>query len=914
MFHRFRTLQLRLVASACVICLQLVALAPHIRAQQNLTLGVLMPSLDTIRTVEPGYFNLLDATFRIVEWVTADINTNVALPAGYRFNLVYWDSGFARQRSVDAAIRGLQAGSLGLVGEWASKNTIPAALATPTFRMPMCGGASTSDELSNKVEFPLHFRLIPPDKSQGIFLAQVCKYLEWTSVNLMTVNEPYGLSLAKMFTDTAKALNITIQRSYLIQQNWALPSEFDPLLASLADSPSRITLFMGVPEKFAHVVKSAAKFKFGSDWTWVGGDAWVATQDVLVEYNLSAAEKAILDGLLFAWPAETAPGHPRYDLMNQRWQQQFGNTNFSTTSYALNLASCVEVLAYSWLSVIQREGLGRVLNRTYSPRLEDFIGTPRDTVSGRAVFTPEGDRNGTFELFNTYKGASKVFLRYSDGSFTKINEPIFANGLSTIPDGKVKYIHMYPSTESPGVQAVLGITGIAMALVLGSWCMIVYYRKSRRIRHLGLPFTAVLCIGLLVSLLTPFLAAGYPTDFTCSAQYWTLVLGFSLSLSSIWIRSYRIFKVFDNRVLSKSQSVKTSSLVRRMLILPIVQVVLLSIGQAQGPFRPSVKSVGAIVQYSCVDDSGRHIGNSMLYTASALDAAILVLLAWVSYKIRGIHTSFKDTVFIAYSIHNLIIAAIVSSAIAALFDGQSLVMYYVKSCGTLYANMALFSTMVFRHVYHLPLEARQARDGANAMNAMNDDQEDSSGIDDGTPSSGASGSVGTASQLGSKSIFAGVYAVKQSTGFFRRWAKCEVTMLQNEGLLSIFDPACKGSGRAVRVKYCILDIDPPDYPLCLAISCPGTDAFAIQFNSQTERSRWAAVMSTAGAAQRDASSGVIASMIRARTMSMAGAATAGRSASISAALPPQAGLTPAGLSVGKPVLKATRKASHGSAA
>ncbi|ORZ36741.1 periplasmic binding protein-like I, partial [Catenaria anguillulae PL171] len=585
----------------------------------------------------------------MIDWVADDVNQRVAIPAGYRFNVQLFDTKYNRRGSVNAVTRASrQTGMVGLIGEWVSSNTVPAALASDAFNIPMCGGAATADELSDKDTFPLFFRLLPADSGQGEFLAQLALHLNWTTVNLISMNHAYGQSLSKKFKSVAQTLNIAVERNYLAQPSWTI-AEATTVLSGLTDSSSRIVFFMGMAEDFMVIPKAASKLNLSpNDWTWVGGDAWSSLYSIGTSKgtpgasNLTDSELLFLQGTLHVYPAEVVPGFARFDSMAARWKQQFGNNIFSESVYALFLASCSEVLIQSWVDILARVGVQSVLNRTYVPTLADFISTPRDTVSGRAAFSTTGDRSGSFEVYNLQKsGSNQLYMRYVAGSFVQVNEPVFANGVSAVPNWKARYTEMYAAIDSPGVQAVLAATGVSMALVVGSWCMIVYHRKSRRIRHLGLPFTAFLCVGLLISLVTPFLASGYPTPFTCTAQYWTLVLGFSLSLSSIWIRSYRIFKVFDNRVLSKSQSVKTSSLVRRMLILPTVQVVLLLVLQFQGPFLPlSKKTTSSVAQLLCADISGKGIGDILLFSAAGLDAALLAMLAWVSYKIRTIHTSY----------------------------------------------------------------------------------------------------------------------------------------------------------------------------------------------------------------------------------------------------------------------------------
>ncbi|ORZ36781.1 periplasmic binding protein-like I [Catenaria anguillulae PL171] len=836
---------------------------------------------------------MLNNTLKILDFVTSDLNENVAQPAGYRFNLRHFDSGFGLRQTATSAIHAQQQGALGLIGEWTSTNSIAAALTTNAFGVPMCGGAATATDLSNKSIYPLYFRLIASDglfiPGQGAFLAHLCKRWNWALVNVLVAEDAFGLSVLAAFRETAQALgNIQTHVTVTVPAtNKATQSDYDLAVQTLAKSPSRILITLIQTKEFVLFAKAAAKTNLGRDWVLIGGDN-ALTFSASSDGSLTERERVYYNGILAVASIEANPGFPRFDTMAARWQQQFGDQVFSQTLYALHLAGCAEVLVHSWLDILQRPsvgGLASIRNKTYVPGLADYISVPRDTVSGRTVFEPSGDRNGTYLVYNVRANGSKaiVFRQQPDGQLRALDPIQLLDGSSTIPDGRAKYTVLFPARETPGVIVIQAISGLLMLAVLVSWCIILFYRKSRRVRHLGLPFITVFCVGLCISLATPIISAGMPTSATCTAQYWTLVLGFSLCLSSIWIRLYRIWMVYDNRILSKSHSIKTVALVRRMMVMPVVQVVLLGVMNAQGGHKPVrvVLSSGSLAQDLCVDGSGQGVADGLFYTAASLDAILLFLLGVISWKTRQVHTSFKDTVYIAIAIHNLILAAIISFALAALFESQSVTVYFVKAIGVIYANLILFLTMVFRHVIHLRQESVAAPTPASMVQTVNEGEEEGSSMVAGSGALSSSMAGGQGSTLG-KSSFGGVYAIKPTTGLFRRWSRYEVTLSTSEGVLTLFPYSSTASGastttggggggggtsatgapllgsphgQALRVRACILDVDPVDYPNCIAISLPSgsTNAFMIQFNSHTERGRWAAAMQALGAGQRAAS-------------------------------------------------------------
>ncbi|KAI9164617.1 hypothetical protein H9P43_008476 [Blastocladiella emersonii ATCC 22665] len=805
----------------------------------------------------------MEISLRVIKFVMDDLNNGTAHPAGYHFNLLFGDTKYQRLSSVEAAIDLQSKGAIALLGEWSSSNTIPIALTSTSFNSLLCSGSATSDELSSVVDYPLFIRTISSDSYQGVVMARIARNFNWMSVNMFTVgDDAYAVSLAKAFQTTAATLNITIARTYTVQTLWAL-DDFHGVVTQLADSPSRVSVIFAQPDQAYQIPLLARRNGFGPDWVWFGCEALSLMDTPFLEaHGLTPAELAYYEGFLLAWPAELAPGSPRYESVVAKWQRVYNDTVIKETAYALFMGSCLDVLVNTFIDLVRRVGLAPVVNRTHKLDLADFV-VNRDSVSGFIDFAANGDRNGKFQVLNFQNSAYVPVYSVRNGTFSTLAPVKFADGSSVIPDWRPKYVEILPDERSAGVIIVSTLTGLVIAAVVVAWVAIVVNRKSKRVRHLGLPFTAVLCIGIVMCLSASFLMAGRPTPLKCEAQYWVMILGYSLTLSSLWIRSYRLWKIFD-RVLTKSTAVRTRPLLFRMLALPVLQIILLIIHSATSPLQAAPLISGSTIQYQCKASSAG--GTALLYVAAGIDGLLLVLLAYLSFKIRRIHSSYQDTMWIAYLMHHLLIAACIAIPVIVLFSTATIVTYYVRAVAVIYTNVAIFSSMVARHNFALPDRANQDPNAAMLETL------------DGAGGPGSGGGQETLSAGGStaqRNVLSGVYPVKSTTGFLRRWQNRDVVLLSAEGLLVVASIERQHPGQSFSVKQLILEADPVDMELCVVLAHPGTDAFAIQFNSAAERTKWVAAFQACGTSGKSTPTSSAMSRLRVKSMAIRSSVTSG---------------------------------------
>ncbi|KAI9152527.1 hypothetical protein H9P43_009319 [Blastocladiella emersonii ATCC 22665] len=812
---------------------------------QNLTIGLALGSDSAfVAANDPSHLSTVGNARRLLNWTLDDINTNLAHPRGIHFALDWVDSKFTQLGTTKGALDLYSRGAVGLIGEWYSSYTQPAASAMSSYGVFQCSGSATSDVLSNKKAFPTFFRTVAPDSYQGKFIADAAQYFGFEQVNLIYSSDTYGVSLAQTMQAEAAVVGVKVPRVFQVPVGGA-PEDYARAIAGIADSPTRVTILIVHVDEIVSLGLAAYERGFGREWVWLGSEATVPLAAAIKTgaVSLTPNQAAFFNGFLFSWPTETAPGYPRYEAMVARWRATFGNEDI-LSSFSLFFASCLEAQARGFLKLVQQYGYATVAVRNTSASLAEFL-VPFESMSGPVSYNSNGDRLGLFQVQNLQDGRLvPIYSMDNTGTFRSLAPPVFPDGTNSAPPWRPRYELVAPQYADSGVTAVLTACGVALFAVVVSAGILIRFRKARRVRHLGLPFLLVLCVGMAISLTTPFLMAGIPTPAKCIAQYATLVLGFSLSISSLWIRSFTLWRVFD-RILAKSSSLRTSALFARMLALPAAQIILLYVAQALAPLGPTPVLSFSTEQFICASSTNPVLGEALIYAASSIDGVLLIMLAVVGVKIRHVHSSYRDTVFIGYAMHALVVAAVVTVPISILFQYQTVTAYYAKSIAILYSNAAILLFNVFRHVLALRSDANQAN-GEHLESQFNDSTSGHSRVTSGTDNSG--------SAIWANRNMNGKFPVKPVSGYWSRWEQLDVSILPLEGVLLVSHADRMRAGTCYFIKRVLLDPKPEDNPLCIAVSHPGASSILIQFQSEAERTRWVENLLVIGAQQDETSS------------------------------------------------------------
>ncbi|KNE72864.1 hypothetical protein AMAG_16966 [Allomyces macrogynus ATCC 38327] len=342
----------------------------------------------------------------------------------------------------------------------------------------------------------------------------------------------------------------------------------------------------------------------------------------------------------------------------------------------------------------------------------------------------------------------------------------------------------------------------------------------------------------------------------------------SLAFASLAIRSYRLYRVFDNRVLAKSQSLGSRSLFARMITIPLIQVALLGVAYAMAPLYAVTDLVNSTKLIWCQATPATSSLNYILYCAAmALTILLFVGLAYLAIKTRGFHTTYSETRWLLFAMNIIAITVTISMPLYALYAAKTVEMFYIRSVGLTGCCLCVLCTLVLRHVVQIPYEETAAMHEAAMDHSMSDQHphDDDGGGAHESHNSWSDGLEPSAHVLAPAppKIHVGIYDVRATTGLTTHWTPRTVTVRPLDGLviLSSAPPtAFSPTGLALSTRALLIDPDPhvPDAAWCVALSHAGTPSQYVRFATEADRRAWVEIASAGGAVERGRDWGSVA--------------------------------------------------------
>ncbi|KAM9812405.1 extracellular calcium-sensing receptor-like isoform 2-T2 [Syngnathus typhle] len=160
-----------------------------------------------------------------------------------------------------------------ILGHSGSTPTIAFAPVVGRFHVPVISHFATCACLSNRKEYPTFFRTIPSDYYQSQALAELVKYLGWTWIGVIAVQNEYGLNGIAAFTQAAQEHGVCIEYSDAFSSSGP-PADLQRITSKIQSASSKVILaFMSHRE-----IKLLAKELYERNVTGVqcvGSEAWI---------------------------------------------------------------------------------------------------------------------------------------------------------------------------------------------------------------------------------------------------------------------------------------------------------------------------------------------------------------------------------------------------------------------------------------------------------------------------------------------------------------------------------------------------------------------------------------------------------------------------------------------------------------
>lgn len=223
--------------------------------------------------------------------------------------------------------------------------------------------------------------------------------------------------------------------------------------------------------------------------------------------------------------------------------------------------------------------------------------------------------------------------------------------LITLP---IQWVVSLTITRTSYALAALGFIATLVA-----FAFILLHANHPFFRSAAPAFQCVSLVGILLLLAAlVLLAQPLPGGYLCAAINWTTQLGFTLFFAPLFLKAYRIYRIFGRKL--KVVKMSNAKLMAASAAIVLTDVVYLSIWQAVAPMT-------SVVHTQMESDQREHSYQQCSYTASdatddffiasaVVKCASVVMGTLLAFSTRSVSDQFNESKAIALTIYNVTLA------------------------------------------------------------------------------------------------------------------------------------------------------------------------------------------------------------------------------------------------------------------
>uniref|UniRef100_A0A6B2L902 G-protein coupled receptors family 3 profile domain-containing protein n=1 Tax=Arcella intermedia TaxID=1963864 RepID=A0A6B2L902_9EUKA len=236
-------------------------------------------------------------------------------------------------------------------------------------------------------------------------------------------------------------------------------------------------------------------------------------------------------------------------------------------------------------------------------------------------------------------------------------------------------------------------------------------REHRAVRASSPPFMVTLITGIMMIYLSVIMFAFPPSTFLCSFQIWIPNIGFILTLGSLLVKAWKIYKIYGHENLVKMMNFKITNLdlFRILGVLLVIQIALLIIWTAADPFLPKQTP-----HYSFPDLQRTVCDSSHFYSFASINVVFHVfLLIWGGYlawRIRKVDKRFNESRVISIAIYQFFLVYAVLIPAFLTLENQPLFRYNISAILLVVSNGIISVVLLLKLVKAVLLNRVEPQD------------------------------------------------------------------------------------------------------------------------------------------------------------------------------------------------------------
>ncbi|KAJ7375512.1 Gamma-aminobutyric acid type B receptor subunit 2 [Desmophyllum pertusum] len=612
------------------------------------------------------------------------INERSQLLPGYKLEIEWRDTKCQLGHGVQALFKHVNEPptKIMLLGGMCSAATRPIAECSHLMNLIQVSYGASSFYLSDKEKYPLFFRTIPPEKGHNAGRLAVLKYFKWNRIAIVTEREPYYEAAFTSLTKLLKENDITIVADEFLGES--KEEEHESPIKILKDRDARVIVGLFSEEKAVEVFCQAYKQGlYGEKYVWllIGWyrprwweihSARASKLDCKTEHVTEAFGNYISTEFLKIGPSspDIIGGEKAY----LTWKNKVDELGFysgfahdAIVAMTLALNSSAEVLARRNQSLADFTYNNTEMAQLFKNSLSKvtFPG-----FSGRVYFNKQGERKGVVTVSQMQDKETKILGNYTvlkDKLVLKSSKFVWKGG--NIPVDQMTTVDKLLKI-SPGLFGffcaveVLGII-MAVAFLAFNICHSDHRfikMSSPRINNVIVVGAILIYIaGILLGIDGNFVSPDVEAIVRCRFSTWVACLGFTLGFGGMFLKTWRVHKIFLNR--TKKMVISDFQLFAMLGLFISIDLLILMVWEIVDPlyitkhytgreeYSPSTDTKYKPYYIDCTS-SYTSLWLGVIYAYKGLMLAFGAFMAWETRNVT--FSALNDSRYIGISVYNVV--------------------------------------------------------------------------------------------------------------------------------------------------------------------------------------------------------------------------------------------------------------------
>ncbi|KAJ3233989.1 hypothetical protein HDU81_001814 [Chytriomyces hyalinus] len=501
-------------------------------------------------------------------------------------------------------------------------------------QIPTCSSGSSSPRFSNKENY-LYFWRTMRGMGIGGHMAQLLRV--WNVQRVAVISQAHddmgrlaGIEIAD--TLHASGIQVVVQMALLDTSD---PTPYDYAATVLKNSNVRYFILSGQKSFNARAAYMLGKRGLtGDEYVWMGNNQPKPLGDPLKLYGPDFP--TIIRGFILFIQMPPNTTKPLFKSVYKQFNEEQGidmSVSDFDVYFTLQMSyDCVMMMLRGFDKAVKEEGVELLARRGMLDRMNFtyFQNLGYDGLSA----TPNrlnafGDLSTGYQAVMYGQNGTQIELGETDGEVTKFTfyegaVPVFHDG-GTVPpnDGSIVIPdRVYALSSAPGV-IILVASVFGIVLSLGSFYILIKYRRNEIIRASSVPESLLMTAGLLIGYATLLLFIETQTTLKCNL----VVIGYALSFCFVFTgflsKNWITISVFVSTAKSSHAEMWQRASRFRMLNLALIlgQVGLLWVWAVQAGMVPVKLTVDGYSFQTCMPRSasslfvGLYVYNAVLFAA-----------------------------------------------------------------------------------------------------------------------------------------------------------------------------------------------------------------------------------------------------------------------------------------------------------